>query len=554
MAGSKSGGTDLSAQVTTPNPASSWRAVLASAGIFAEGIDGEKPAPNLLSASDAPGNNSLMKGSPALAAEPVLPQPSTAVRSNSGAMRSPNLTQAHVPDIALPADAGIPESGAILPNRKTQAKSDPGNGTHAARALHVNKNEKSESAGTPEAAVILPAAAAVPTVVPVAVMSQQATVSAQDQFVSSSFAKLAKGGATFSAIPHSSVPETKSLQSAVNGMDEGKTPDEMKNEQPQSTQPFRSAQFIGASADLAPAQGLPSSTSLKSATAMQQDLSGASVGASHPESLRQIAGIVPGANGAEVQLNAATAVPKAAGSQEASAFGSIARQSAPLAGRTNALSETAIETAHAANQVGSSVQEQSLLPIRDTAGVQMAPGASGNGSFASPSTGTSAAASGIQETFVSLDGANHAPAPTWIHAGARTAEAGYQDPALGWIGVRAQSDINGVHAALVPGSADAAQALGGHLAGLDAYLTEHHAGVETLTMAAPESRSNEQGLNQGSGQNADRGSSMGEHSGQSPDSNRDRTPDATAARPIIAASNGMVEGSPPGGVYVSVMA
>jgi hypothetical protein len=45
----------------------------------------------------------------------------------------------------------------------------------------------------------------------------------------------------------------------------------------------------------------------------------------------------------------------------------------------------------------------------------------------------------------------------------------------------------GVHASLVPGSADAAQALGGHLAGLNSYLSDHHTPVETLTLAAPES-------------------------------------------------------------------
>ena len=557
MVGSKSVGTDISAQETTPNPASNWRAVLASAGIFAEGIEEEKPAPNLPSASNASGNSSSLKGYPAPAAGSLQPQPSSAARSNSGAMRSVNLTQAHVPGIALPAAAGMPESGAILLDRKTQTKSDPENATHAASALHVNKNEKSESAATPRAAAAIDpaAAAAMPAVVPAPVMLQPATVSAmsaQDQFDSTFFGELANRRTTLSASPHSLAPETPSRQSALNGIGEGKTPDEMKDEQPQSTQTIRSAHFIDASADLAPAQDLPSSTSLKSAAAMQQDSSSSFHTVTRPESLQQSAAIVPGANGAEIQLNAATAVLKAAESREAPAVGSIARQASPLAGRSN---EVAIETAHVANQADLSAQEQSFLPIRDTAGVQIAPGATGNGSYAGTSTSTGAAVSGIQETFVSIDGANHAPAATWVHAGARTAEAGYQDPALGWVGVRAQVDINGVHAALVPGSADAAQALGGHLAGLNTYLAEHHAGVETLTMAAPEGRSNEQDQNQRSGQNPEQGSSMGEHSGQSGDSNRNRALDSTATRRIVAApSEGTVVGSPPGGVYVSVMA
>jgi hypothetical protein len=72
----------------------------------------------------------------------------------------------------------------------------------------------------------------------------------------------------------------------------------------------------------------------------------------------------------------------------------------------------------------------------------------------------------------------------------------------------------GVHASLLPGSADAAQALGGHLAGLNSYLAEQHTPVETLTLAAPEGRwagpgggdpGTGQGLNQGERQNAGQG-------------------------------------------------
>jgi hypothetical protein len=134
------------------------------------------------------------------------------------------------------------------------------------------------------------------------------------------------------------------------------------------------------------------------------------------------------------------------------------------------------------------------------------------------------------------------------------------------VAVRAQADVNGVHASLVPNSADAAQALGGHLAGLNAYLAEHHSAVETLTMAAPESRAHEQSFNQrggqgagqDAGQNAGQGTgqgSMSGHTGQPSDSQRDRIPAATAARPIVAAAaEERVVESPTGGVYISVMA
>jgi len=67
------------------------------------------------------------------------------------------------------------------------------------------------------------------------------------------------------------------------------------------------------------------------------------------------------------------------------------------------------------------------------------------------------------------------------------AEAGFKDPTLGWVGVRAQADAGGVHAAVVPASADASQALSSNMTNLSAYLNEHHTPVQTLTMATPES-------------------------------------------------------------------
>jgi len=75
----------------------------------------------------------------------------------------------------------------------------------------------------------------------------------------------------------------------------------------------------------------------------------------------------------------------------------------------------------------------------------------------------------------------------------------------------------GVHASLVPGSADAAQALGGHLAGLNSFLAEQHTPVETLTLAAPEGRwagplgdqGTSQGMNQGLDQEAGQNTGQG---------------------------------------------
>jgi hypothetical protein len=100
-----------------------------------------------------------------------------------------------------------------------------------------------------------------------------------------------------------------------------------------------------------------------------------------------------------------------------------------------------------------------------------------------------------RETFASLDGATGTP--TWIHVGSRSAEAGFHDPALGWVGVRADGGGGQLHAAVVPGSSDAATALGGHLSGLNAYLEEQHLHVASVTVASPEGRMAEGGTGQG---------------------------------------------------------
>ena len=102
--------------------------------------------------------------------------------------------------------------------------------------------------------------------------------------------------------------------------------------------------------------------------------------------------------------------------------------------------------------------------------------------------------SSLDQALMVMDAATELSGPQWVHAGMRRAEAGFEDPALGWIGVRAQLDASGVHAALVPGSAAAAQSLGSHLAGLNTYLVEHHAPVDSLTLEAPLSRVAEQGI------------------------------------------------------------
>ena len=109
-----------------------------------------------------------------------------------------------------------------------------------------------------------------------------------------------------------------------------------------------------------------------------------------------------------------------------------------------------------------------------------------------------------QETFAAIDAGTGVGTPGWIHAGGHTAEAGFQDPALGWVGVRADLSGGNVHAALLPGSAEAAQTLSGHLSGLNVYLAEQHTPVATLTLGAERGggieTSSGQSMQQGAGQ------------------------------------------------------
>jgi hypothetical protein len=151
----------------------------------------------------------------------------------------------------------------------------------------------------------------------------------------------------------------------------------------------------------------------------------------------------------------------------------------------------------AQGQVANAAADASAV-VRDPAGVHS------TGNPASAGSGGASADAPGRETFGALDAEPAAAASAWLHAGAHRAEAGYQDPALGWVGVRADLNGGGIHASLVPGSAEAAQTLGGHMAGLNAYLAAEHSGVDTVTLAQPEAQgaqmSADGGVNQGAGQ------------------------------------------------------
>ncbi len=164
------------------------------------------------------------------------------------------------------------------------------------------------------------------------------------------------------------------------------------------------------------------------------------------------------------------------------------------------------------------------------------------------------AGTGARETFAALDAGPELATTSWVHAGPQRAEAGFQDPALGWVGVRADLSGGAVHAAVVAGSAEAAQALGGHMAGLGAYLAEHRAGVASLTMSSPDGGSPHWGgssdaMQQGSG------GSAAQSGASEPQPNGSFSPaSATAATP--ARSGGLEAATPEirQGGHISVMA
>lgn len=138
---------------------------------------------------------------------------------------------------------------------------------------------------------------------------------------------------------------------------------------------------------------------------------------------------------------------------------------------------------------------------------------------AAANAGSAAGATAPQtahDTFTALDAGSSQPSTTLVHASARQVEAGYQDPTLGWVSVRADQTPAGVHAAILPGTADATQALSTHMASLNSYLTQHHPGV-TATITAPQGQNQSSGVVTGfTGQESGQGSGQQGTPGGSP--------------------------------------
>ena len=184
------------------------------------------------------------------------------------------------------------------------------------------------------------------------------------------------------------------------------------------------------------------------------------------------------ANGVDQSRQAAQS-PAGADSVQAPALAAAAanpsrEQVAPA--RDHKLSQISASAVHAAGAPSFSAADASQV-ARNSAGASAAGQALNR---ASAAAGVASRGPDARETFAALDAEPGAGAPSWIHAGPQQAEAGFQDPALGWVGVRADLGAGGIHAAILPGSDEAASLLGGHLAGLNAHLAAEQIPVDSL--------------------------------------------------------------------------
>jgi hypothetical protein len=255
-----------------------------------------------------------------------------------------------------------------------------------------------------------------------------------------------------------------------------------------------------------------------------------------------------------LQIDPSSSATTAAGKSSSASGGKGAATGLSKTTRVAGNSEAVSSGRALAVQSSVSVADASEM-ARDLAGER-----GGAGTTGEPAR-TMATGPDTREAFATLDSGSTTGRPTWIHTGSERAEAGYQDPSLGWVSVRADASGGGVHAEVVAGSADAAQALGSHMAGLNAYLAEHHTPVETLTVSSPESGWTGMGSDKGTGGHgagqqsgqAEQGTDAGSASGSY--SERATQPVAAAQLAAMRAGiNGSALSTGQGGVHISVMA
>jgi hypothetical protein len=198
-----------------------------------------------------------------------------------------------------------------------------------------------------------------------------------------------------------------------------------------------------------------------------------------------------GGEGSKLDVNGFDATP---GRQKSVGSGSVDSGSAPAA---------IMHSVQAVNPGGDQTGLIQPGSIRVEAGGEGGSNLPASHAVASGNATGQASVGSAGATFAALDSGSAFGAgtsvgtPGWIHASGQRAEAGFEDPVLGWVGVRADVVSGTVHAAILPGSAEAATELSTHLTGLGSYLSEQYATVSAVTVAAPA----QQGIESGAGQN-----------------------------------------------------
>jgi hypothetical protein len=175
-----------------------------------------------------------------------------------------------------------------------------------------------------------------------------------------------------------------------------------------------------------------------------------------------------------------------------------------------------------------------------------------------PVPAAASAAAPARDTFSALDAGTSPGTPAWTRAGSQHAEAGFRDPALGWVSVRADLDAGGIHATLVPSSAEAAQALSGHLAGLSTHLVEQQSPVASVTMASPSGSGVENGMGQRMQQGAEE-NPQGSAPEEAPAGSREIAPPASSTSVLDVPAQAGIQDSVTHtgdlrGTHISVMA
>ncbi len=356
-------------------------------------------------------------------------------------------------------------------------------GKSAQHASHAVKKPESQNAASPASALL---AATIPVPLPAAPQPQRTPGTAAHS--ARSFLSEIPSAAEHNAGIHLSPTAQKLAPSGIPGADAGSASGAKQDSFIPETRTSASAARshipdANASVSAATAQGLqaPAASSVSADDASTINIDAAA------DAHNPIAASAQNASAA----HALPASDKRIGELSASRHGSADAAAVPLPGHTPSIQPVTLVTASS---------ESAFARDAAAAHTAMNP-ATLNWSAGKDTTPA------MHETFAALD-SDAAHGPAWLHAGAHSAEAGFEDPALGWVSVRADMSAGGVHAAVVPGTSEAAQTLSTHMAGLSNYLSEHRAPVHTLTLASP---NGDAGFSQQSSQEG--GQQSGSHNG-----------------------------------------